>query len=294
MNTVQQRSQEVSSNPGLLAEYLRARRSQLRPEDVGLPPENGRRVRGLRRSEVAELAHISAQYYTRLEQGRTHQPSESVLAGLVRALALDEHEAAYFYRLSLPVPPTATAARTPRVSALVEQVVSHWSELPVHVMDRNQDVVLSNELSLAMFPPLILAGNNVVLSVFNTIDDEREHEVWKSVAQRSVAALRFHGDPSDPRFQEIVGDLSARDAGFRRLWSDHAARPLDSGIALAHVDGFGFGPMQWQILEIPGGYFMLVYLAVPGEFSGDAIDHVRKKLGRPTTARVDEDAAAIS
>ena len=283
----------MSSKPGLLAEYLRARRAQLRPEDVGLPPEPGRRVHGLRRSEVAELAHISAQYYTRLEQGRTHQPSESVLAGLVRALDLDEHAAAYFYRLALPSPPAVAAVSAPPVSDLVKQVVGHWSDVPVHVMDRNQDMVLANALALAMFPSLVSAGNNVVLSVFEASAEDREREIWKSVAQRSVAALRFHGDPSDPRLQEIVGVLSVRDADFRRMWADHQARPLDSGIVLAPVDGFGFGPIPWQQLEIPGGYFMVVYLAVAGEFAGEAIEHVRSRLGA-IAATVDGSADAVA
>ena len=284
----------MSTDPGVLAEYLRARRARLRPEDVGLPPQPGRRVRGLRRSEVAELAHISTQYYTRLEQGRTHQPSESVLSGLVRALALDEYAAAYFYRLALPTPPAAAVVRTPPASELVEQVVGHWSDVPVHVMDRNQDMVLANELALAMFPALVSSGNNVVMSVFEASTEDREREIWKSVAQRSVAALRFHGDPSDPRLHEIVGSLSVRDEDFRRRWADHQARPLDSGVVLAPVDGFGFGPIPWQQLEIPGGFFMVVYLAVPGEFSGDAIAHVRDRLGAITAAGEDDDAPAVA
>ena len=268
----------MSPTPGTLAEFIRARRAQLHPGDVGLPVEPGRRVRGLRRTEVADLAHISVQYLTRLEQGRTHQPSEAVLSGLVSALALDEYAAAYLYRLALPTPPVDRAATPAPVSDLVAEVVSHWTHVPVHVMDRNQDVVLANELALAMFPSLLSAGNNIVLSVFAASAPDREREPWIGVSRRSVAALRYHGDPADPRLQEIVGTLSVRDADFRRLWAEHQARPLDSGTVLAPVEGFGFGPFPWQILEIPGGYFMVIYLAVEGEFSGDAVEYVRASL----------------
>jgi transcriptional regulator with XRE-family HTH domain len=285
----------VSSDPGALAEYMRARRSQLRPEDVGLPADSGRRVRGLRRAEVAALAHISAQYYTRLEQGRTHQPSASVLSGLVRALALDEYSAAYFYRLANPAPPAAAAAAaSPPVSELVREVVGRWSGTPVHVMDRNQDLVLANDLALAMFPHLLSAGNNVVLSVFEAGAEDRQHDIWKGVAQRTVAALRYHGDPADPRLREIVGQLSVRDVDFRRMWADHQARPLDSGVVLAPVDGVGLGPVPWQQLEIPGGFFMIVYLSVPGEFSGTAIEHVRRRLEASAALHDDGSAAAVA
>jgi transcriptional regulator with XRE-family HTH domain len=273
----------VSLTSGTLAEFIRARRAQVGPADVGLPVAAGRRVSGLRRSEVAALAHISVQYLTRLEQGRTHQPSETVLSGLVTALALDEHAAAYLYRLALPAPPTAAVPKRAPVSELVEEVVSRWSHVPVHVVDRNQDVVLSNELAQTMFPSLLSAGNNIVLSVFAASRQDREREAWTSVARQAVAALRYHGDPADPRLRHIVGALSAGDPEFRTLWAEHHARPLDSGVVLATVEGFGRGPFPWQMLEIPGGYFMVVYLAVAGEFSGDAVEYLRTSLdaGRP-------------
>ena len=89
----------------LLADFLRVRRESLQPEQVGLVRDGNRRVRGLRREEIARLADISADYYLRLEQGRNHQPSEQVLAALSRALRLDEDERAYFHRVARAVRP---------------------------------------------------------------------------------------------------------------------------------------------------------------------------------------------
>ena len=265
----------MSSTIGVLAEYLRARRGQLTPDEVGLVHDPRRRVRGLRRSEVAELAGISVQYYTRLEQGRTRQPSEIVLAGLVRALALDDHAAEYFYRLALPVPPVTRAAAPGVVADDLTRLVGLWPDLPVVLYDRNQDVVLSNDLAHALLPTCVVAGSNAVETVVGVPAEGRGLEGWKNLARQAVAALRFHSDPTDPRLHEIVGALSIRDADFRRLWADHQARPLESGRAPVLVDGVGFGEIPWQTLEVPGGYFLVVYLAIPGEFSGVAIGHLR-------------------
>ncbi|WP_354026282.1 helix-turn-helix transcriptional regulator [Conyzicola nivalis] len=272
----------VSSKPEALAEFLRARRAQLRPEDVGLPAEPGRRVRGLRRSEVSRLAHISEQYYTRLEQGRTLQPSYSVLSGLVTAFALDEYEAAYFYKLALPTPPTTEAAPITPPGDLIVQLVARRSDLPVVVTDRNQDVLLINELGSALLPAL-RPGINVVDMVFATPGKRRESASWRAAARQAVAALRFNADPSDPRLQQIVGGLSVRDSDFRALWADQQARPLESGLAPVLVVGFGSGDVEWQTLEIPGGYFLIAYLPTPGTFSGAVIDYLRQRRASAPT-----------
>jgi len=159
-------------------------------------------------------------------------------------------------------------------------------------MDRNQDVVLANELATAMFPSLLAAGNNILFSIFEASEPDRRREPWISVSSSSVAALRYYGEPTDPRMRQIVGTLSVRDADFRRLWADHHARPFDAGTVLAPVEGFGFGPFPWQILEIPGGFYMVIYLAVEGEFSGDAIEFVRASLREAPDATASGDATA--
>jgi transcriptional regulator with XRE-family HTH domain len=283
----------VPQEPGALAEYLRARRKQLRPEDVGLPEDAGRRVRGLRRAEVAALANISVQYYTRLEQGITRRPSESVLSGLITALALDEHASAYLYRLALPAPPSEAEPASPRISHQLIELVGRWSNLPVVVTDRNQDVLLANDLGLAMFPDLLRRGNNTIEAVFAVSPEARALDGWKKTAHQAVGALRFNANPADARLQQIVGSLSVRDADFRRLWADQHARPLESGSVPVLVDGFGFGDVPWQVLETPGGYFVVVYLATPGTFSGGAIEYLRqRRVAEPTVVNFAEGGTA--
>jgi transcriptional regulator with XRE-family HTH domain len=268
----------MSSDAGQLAEFLRARRAQLKPEDVGYPHDPNRRVPGLRRAEVADLAGISVDYYIRLEQGRAYQMSEQVLAALTRALALEGDAVDYFYRLALPAPAHTVPRPTPPVSDLVRHLVEQWSDLPVYVIDANQDILISNDLAAALIPSVGVPGHNTLQSTFMAPKEGRGLTSWQNVARTCVAALRYHGDPTDPRLQEIVDDLSVRDADFRRLWAQHEAFPFSDGVAPVFVDGFGFGEFPWQTLAVPGGLLMLVWLAPPGTFAADAIDYLRDKL----------------
>jgi transcriptional regulator with XRE-family HTH domain len=257
--------------------YLKARRAQLKPEDVGFPADPARRLRGLKRAEVAELAGISPEYYTRLEQGRSYRVSESVLAGLTRALRLDADAAEYFYRLALPESPVRTKPPSPVVVDHVLRIIEQWSDVPVYLYDRNLDVLTANDLALALFPK-IAPGSNSVMSAFAMAPDLRETPQWAALASTVVAALRFHGDPADPRLQQIVGELSVREPLFRRLWADHTAVPLTSGVVPAYIEGFGPGEFPWQNLNVPGGLFMGIWPAPPGTFAGDVIEHLRRRL----------------
>jgi transcriptional regulator with XRE-family HTH domain len=281
----------VSPQSNRFAQYLKARRAQVKPEDVGFPPDPGRRLPGLKRTEVAELAHISPEYYTRLEQGRGHRPSEQVLAGLTRAFNLSPDAAAYFYRLALPERPVRTQPAVPTVSEAVLQIIEQWSDVPVYIYDRNQDVILANDLALALFPKIV-PGSNVVQIAFAMAPELRETQQWKTLAWAVVAALRFHGEPSDPRLQQIVGELSVREPLFRTIWADYDAVTLTSGIVPAHVDDFGVVEFPWQNLRTTGGLFIGVWPAPPGTAAFTVLEHLRVKLrGHPVApaAKSDDD-----
>ena len=265
---------DVTTDSSLLGDYLRARRARVQPQDVGLPHNPNRRVRGLRREEVADLAGISLEYYTRLEQGHPYQLSESVLAGLAGALRLDAASAEYLYRLALPLPGTHRAGAAAALSPLVTALVDQWAGIPVYVIDRNQDVRATNDLAQAMFRQFALPGANCVQATFTAPAANRATESWQRTARTLVAALRFRGDPADPRLQEIVGELSVRDSDFRAMWADHEARPYDSGVAPVLVEGFGFGDIAWQMLNVPGDLYMVLWLAPPDSFAAAAIAHL--------------------
>jgi len=262
-----------------LAEYLRARRGSLTPEDVGYPRDSNRRVQGLRREEVAQLAGISLEYYVRLEQGRDHQISEQVLSSLSRALRLDENGRTYFYRLALPSPRSAVgSSQQRRVSETVLQLLEQWSGTPAYLFDRNQDIIVANDLAAALSPGYVVPGNNLALMLFDADGAMRASTHWRATARASVAALRFSGDPDDPRLQEIVGTLSVRDQEFRRMWASHEVHPLVGGVSSNYVEGFGPIDLRWQILDVPDGNYMNVRLADAGSHAAAALRHLAAEL----------------
>lgn len=269
-----------------LAAYLRARRGRLRPEDVGFPTGPARRVRGLKREEVAELAGISLEYYTRLEQGRPYQLSEQVLSNLAGALQLDPDAATYFYRLALPEPPSSPRLQVPVVTDAVRHLIDEWSDFALYVFDRNQDILIANDLAEALFP-LVAAGHNSVESTFAVPVGYRDTADWRDLARSVVAALRFHAEPTDPRLHEIVGNLSIRDSAFPAIWANHEARPFTSGTVAAFVGGFGLGQFPWQVLNIPGGLFMVVWVAPAGSFAAEATAFLRTKLRAESEQQVE-------
>lgn len=241
-----------------LGDYLRARRGLVRPEDVGFVPEDGRRVAGLRRTEVAALADVSADYYLRLEQGRDQRPSEEVLAGIGRALRLDEHAVDYLFRLAYDVDlfpaerrPLDTGRPAPAGRSVPDTtLLDHWSDTGAYITDGNRDIVASNALARRIGGGLLDVGRNDVLGYF----DDRVRSIapeWEVSAPAVVAALRYSSDPSSPRLQTIVEDLTARSPLFARLWARHDARPLAGGPLRASIDDFGTVELQYQHLLVP-------------------------------------------
>src|SRR6478735_8849280 len=129
-------------------EYLRRRRTELRPGDVGLPDTTFRRVQGLRREEVAQLAGVSTDYYTRLEQGRDLSPSEAVLDALARALELDDAGRAHLQHLAHPARRARRQTRAvQRVRPSVQSMLDAWTGQPAFVLGRRGDVLASNALA---------------------------------------------------------------------------------------------------------------------------------------------------
>lgn len=292
----------MTEQKAVLGIYLRARRDALSPEVAGIPVDEKRRVRGLRRQEVARLAGISAEYYLRLEQGRDRQPSTQVLTALARALQLDDDATEYLFRLA------GQAAPSPRTSALrvggrstvpepspahsdrVSRVLQQWASNPAYVVDRNQDVLGVNDLGLELMPflndrPRANLVEDVVLGALSATG--REKEYWDRSAADFIRALRYWGDPDDPRLQLIVASLSAKSPLFREVWNSHEARPLRSGIVAVEVKPFGMLNFRWQTFAVPGRTEFLTMFGDPGEPpSAAALDYLKAKL------RVEREIAA--
>ena len=282
----------MSENRSALAEYLRARREMLDPRELGYPHDPKRRVAGLRREEVAHLAGISLEYYVRIEQGRYNQISDQVLASLSRALKLDDDGRAYLYRLAFPSPrPVVEITSAPTVSLSVRRLLDQITETPAYVFDRNLDILHVNALTSLLSPRVCVPGKNMVLELFGSEAKSRTSEVWLSTARSVVAALRFHGDPDDPRMREIVGTLSIRDQDFRSIWAEHQAKPLTRGVAPSHLDGFGWFELPWQVLDVPAGHFLSVSIAASGSRAEAAMSHLMTRLHAVGAESLPADAA---
>ncbi|MFD0576561.1 helix-turn-helix domain-containing protein [Dactylosporangium darangshiense] len=225
-----------------LGEFLQSRRAGLRPEDVGLASYGERRrVAGLRREELAQLAGVSVSYYIRLEQGQSQNASDEVLAALARALRLTELERRHLFTLARPAAPAA--ARAPEVERArpgVRQLIDAMSDVPAVLLGRFGDVLAWNRLGHAFLAGHVdpsLAGRpgerpNKVRMLFLDAHMRELYADWPGKTRESVAYLRMlaarHAD--DPALAALVGDLCVRSPRFAQLWADHA---IDE--CMAHV-----------------------------------------------------------
>jgi len=269
-----------------LGDFLRTRREKLQPEDVGILRMPGRRVPGLRREEVADLAGVSLDYYLRLEQGKDSRPSDQVVVGLARALLLDGESRQYLMKLAQPRPFVRLASEE-QVTEAVAELLNQWSHLPAYVCDANQNVVAVNPLANQLASTILIPGINHLVAayddyaIFCAQPADYEHRAieeagWETALRNITAALRFNGDPADPKFREVVGLLSERYPAFRRIWALHDAKPQLNGKSLLDVDTFGWVELNWQTLNVPGAanLFVTLYFAEAGSRGADALAYL--------------------
>jgi transcriptional regulator with XRE-family HTH domain len=257
----------------LIGEYLRARRELIRPEDVGLRDNGHRRVPGLRRDELAMLAGVSTEYYTRLEQGRDRNPSTQVLDAIARALGLDEDATAHLHALGAPQGPRRR--RLERVRPGVQALLNTWHNTPAYVQGPFQDVLAANHLAVAL-SPIFTPGGNVLRSVLLDPAAQEFLPGWQDRVGSLVAALRVMVGPDvdDPRLTELVGELSVKSDMFRRLWSRHDAKPhQESGVHRMRHPMVRDLELQYEKFAVTGvdGQLLVVYHAAPGSPSADAL-----------------------
>jgi transcriptional regulator with XRE-family HTH domain len=270
----------------MLGDYLRARRELVQPGSVGLPAGGVRRVAGLRREEVAMLAGISSDYYLRLEQGRDRNPSIQVLEALARVLDLDQ--AATDYLLSLAAPRPHHRRRRPRretVPAGIRQLLDVLG-LPAFVEGRYFDVLAANSLARALSPNLQV-GQNRLRSVFLDPAEKALYPDWEQVTARLVAGFResVGTDADDPRFVQLVGELSLSSERFRRLWARHDVQSREGMPARIHHPQVGDLTLSREKLAIGGaqGQLLAIYHAQPGTSSAEKLG-LLASLASPTAS----------
>ncbi|UAC00650.1 helix-turn-helix domain-containing protein [Dactylosporangium vinaceum] len=223
-----------------LGEFLQSRRAVLRPEDVGLLSYGERRrVSGLRREELAQLAGVSVSYYIRLEQGQSQNASDEVLAALARALRLSETEREHLFTLARPGSPLPYRERpeVERVRPGVRQLINAMGEVPAVVLGRFGDVLAWNRMGHAF-----LAGHvdparadrpqdrpNKVRMLFLDAHMRELYVDWLDKARESVAYLRMlvARHAGDPKLAELIGELCVGSPEFARLWANHEVSECD-------------------------------------------------------------------
>lgn len=229
-----------------------------------------RRVRGLRREEVAKLAAISADYYVRLEQGRNDSPSPQVVAALARALRLDEDGARYLHKLAGHVR-TATADTGPQdVPNGIGLLLQGLREVPAFVHGKYLDVLAANSLAEALFPSQRI-GVNLLRAAFTDPAVRAMYPEWETVVAEVVANARLvvGADGGSERLQALVGELRATNEDFRAIWDRQDVKETTGGTRTVHHPTLGDLELMYEKLSISGtdAQFLVIHHAVPGSES---------------------------
>jgi transcriptional regulator with XRE-family HTH domain len=214
-----------------LGSFLRSRRERLRPEDVGLPSGPRRRTPGLRREEVAVLAHISTEYYVRLEQGRAPWPSSDVLAGIAGALRLTDAESDHLHLLAGTAPTRARLHRRdvrPSILALLERLPQTAGFVTSAVFE----VLAWNDLAAALMEDFALLApedRNLARRAFLGPADSPLYGISDAAGFRHHAVMQLRVTlaryPADPAVTGLIDELRAGSPDFARLWERHDVQP---------------------------------------------------------------------
>lgn len=262
-------------------EFLSTRRDRITPDRAGLPAYGGnRRVPGLRREEVALLAGVSVDYYTRLERGDLAGASDGVLDALARALQLDDAETAHLYDLAR----TANAspvARSPRKKAggirpSIQRLMDAMTDAPAILRNGYFDYVGANALGRALYAPVFADPNpNSARFAFLDPASQEFYPEWEKNTQELVAAMRSEAgrNPFDKKLTDLVGELSTRSERFRTLWAAHNVRFHRSGVKKIHHPVVGDLELTYEAFELPAdpGLTLSTYTAEPATASADAL-----------------------
>ncbi|MFC9254171.1 helix-turn-helix transcriptional regulator [Amycolatopsis thailandensis] len=274
-----------------LGDFLKARRAALDPADLGLPTGvNQRRVAGLRREELAQLAGISVDYYTRLEQGRARNVSDSVLESLSRALRLHRDEETYLRNLAAPKRKRVARPRVQRIRPEL-QLMLNAIQSPAFVFGRYLDVLAWNPLGGALSfdfgatPP----GERNIPKLFFLDEHAREmHPEWATVAKEVVANLRSESGkyPDDPYLAQLVGELSLGSEEFRKLWAKHTVREKAHSWKVMINPIVGELRLRYETLRLPDDpdLALVIYTAEPGSDSERALGLLASWVADPAHA----------
>jgi hypothetical protein len=277
-----------------IREFLTSRRARVTPDEVGLRSFGGaRRVPGLRREEVALLAGVSVDYYTRLERGSATGVSDTVLESLARALRLSDAERAHLFdlvRARQSVPRTRRRPAPKGVRPSVQRMLDAMTGAPALVRNGRHDLLAANELGRALYSAQLDSVVGPPNSARFVFLDPRAPEIyveWDTVANDIVASLRAEAgrDPYDRDLSDLVGELSTRSEPFRTLWAAHDVRVHDTGRKRIRHPLVGELDLTYESLELVAdpGLSLFAFTAEPGSRSEEGLRLLASWAATPVT-----------
>jgi transcriptional regulator with XRE-family HTH domain len=277
---------------------LTSRRARITPQQAGVQIYGGRRrVPGLRREEVARLAGVSVEYYTRLERGNASGASDSVLEALAHALQLDEAERAHMFDLIRSANSAARARRPPaqqRVRPALQQLLDAMADVPALVQNGRLDVLAANRLGRALFTEVfdqadrdVRAGRLPNHARFTFLDPRAGdfYPNWNKAAADGVAVLRAEAGrtPDDRDLTELIGELSTRSEQFSALWATHNVRWHTTGTKHLHHAVAGDLALAYEAMDLPAdtGQTLITFTAESGSPSQHALTFLASWAASP-------------
>jgi transcriptional regulator with XRE-family HTH domain len=253
--------------------------------------------------EVALLAGVSVDYYTRLERGNINGVSDSVLEALARALQLDEAERAHLFDLARAAHPAAPARRRPakqRIRPGVQRILDAMTGAPAFVRNGRMDLLAANQLGRALYAEHFASPARPANSARYIFLDPRAASFyldWDRVANDAVAILRSEAgrNPFDRDLSDLVGELSTRSELFRMLWAKHDVRFHDTGTKRLHHPVVGELQLTYETMQLTAdsGLMLFAYSAEPGTRSEQALDLLASWAATPQEAAAPEVADGV-
>ncbi|MEV4313160.1 helix-turn-helix transcriptional regulator [Actinocrispum sp. NPDC049592] len=259
-----------------LGDFLRSRRAALSPQASGVRTDGSpRRVPGLRREEVAQLAGVSVKYYTRIEQGESHQMSDSVMEAIAHALQLDESERLHMFRLAWPAQVTRRETGPERIRPTLQAVADANTEQGVIIVGRRTDVLGGNRLGFALTGLRPDQRPNMAKLTF--LDPAMRDLIvnWAAHAREIASYLRMASSdqPDDRLLTELVGELSIKSEDFARIWATHPVAECTHGVIEYNHPLVGHMKLYRESLRLPDDPSQRIIFvgAEPGTDSADRL-----------------------
>ncbi|TWE12680.1 helix-turn-helix transcriptional regulator [Rudaeicoccus suwonensis] len=268
-------------NRAEIRDFLSTRRAKITPDQVGLPSSGRRRVPGLRREEVAVLAGVSPEWYTRLEKGHITGVSDEVLHAVAAALRLNDIEREHLFNLARAAKPARTPGqrRKPHVSASMQRVLDSMTGAAAFVRTGRLDIVAANTLGAALYSPVLSnphhRGN---IARFNFLDPRAVdyYPDYGGALSVAVALLRTEAgrNPHDPALTELIGQLATQSEAFRTRWGTHDVRAHKGGIKTFNHPEVGYLELAYDSMELIAapGLILTAYTAEPATPSADNLN----------------------